>query len=203
MSKQLDILLTQRAYNGFFKIDKIAFRHSLYQGGWTPVIKRELFGRGEAVVILLYDRTHEKIILVEQCRAGALKAALASGEPEQAWLIEPVAGMIDAGETPLQACVRETQEEAGCSLAEADFEFIARYYPSPGGSDEVLHLYAAEVDVNQLPDYAGLEAEDEDIRLVKLSFKEAFNQMNQAKFNVASTMIGLQWLCYQKLGNLI
>lgn len=202
MTKKIDILLTKRAFNGFFKIDEIAFRHSLFQGGWTPVIKRELFGRGEAVVILLYDLKAEMIVLVEQCRVGALKNALATGQSDKAWLIEPVAGMIDAGEIPLQACVRETQEEAGYILQESDFEFIAQYYPSPGGSDEILHLYAAEVDINLIPDYSGLVEENEDIHLIKLSFKQAFEQVKQGRFNVASTIMSIQWLLYQKLERL-
>ena len=194
-NKVLEIVSKNRGYDGFFKIDCIEFKHSLFQGGMTPIISRELFGRGQAVVVLLYDTVAKQVVLVEQCRAGALMHA--GDNPNHAWLLEPVAGMIDAGETPYDACVRECQEEANVQVLE--FEPIYQFYPSPGGSDEVLHLFAAQIDVQRVPDYAGLAEDHEDIRLVKLSFSEAKQRLMAAEFNVASTLIGLQWLFFQKL----
>lgn len=194
-TQKIQLLGLERQYDGFFKIDKLRFKHTLFQGGWTPEIERELFGRGEAVVVLLYDLAEEVVVLVEQCRAGALNRA--GAQNYQAWLLEPVAGMIDAGETPLDACVREAKEEAGAEI-EA-FEYICQFYPSPGGSDEILHLYAAQVDSTQLPEYAGLAEEAEDIHLVRLSFEKAQEMLLKAEFNVASTLISIQWLLFQKL----
>ncbi|MDX1796386.1 MAG: NUDIX domain-containing protein [Hydrogenovibrio sp.] len=201
--KQLELMHRSRQFDGFFKIDKITFRHTLYQGGWTGAIERELFGRGEAVVVLLYDSKAEQVVLIEQCRAGALTHAgigdLTPNERrdgEQAWLIEPVAGMIDDGESELDACRREAQEEAG--VENAEFEFVCRFYPSPGGSDEVLHLYAADIDASVLPEYAGLDHEGEDIRLIRYSYEAAKRKLLAAEFNVASTIIALQWLFFQK-----
>ncbi|BBP43575.1 NUDIX domain-containing protein [Thiosulfativibrio zosterae] len=195
MNKVLEIISKKRGYDGFFKIDCIEFKHSLFQGGMTPIISRELFGRGQAVVVLLYDTATQQVVLVEQCRAGALMHAYEN--PNNAWLLEPVAGMIDHGEKPYDACVRECQEEASIQVLE--FEPIYQFYPSPGGSDEVLHLFAAEIDAQLVPDYAGLAEDHEDIRLVKLSFSEAKQRLMAAEFNVASTLIGLQWLFFQKL----
>lgn len=200
MSKQLELISKSRHFDGFFKIDEITFRHTLYRGGWSPVIKRELFGRGEAVIVLLYDSKAEKVVLIEQCRAGALsRAGLGKDEEKspEAWLVEPVAGMIDEGESPLDACRRESEEEAGIAVSE--FEFVCRFYPSPGGSDEILHLYAADIDASSLPEYAGLEEEGEDIRIIQYSFEEAKQKLKNAEFNVASTIVALQWLFFQKL----
>lgn len=196
--KRFEIKSIDSGYDGFFKIDLIDFKHTLYQGGWTGTIRRELFGRGQAVVVLLYDLNNQVAVLVEQCRAGALGHAHASGEAEQAWLLEPVAGMIDLGESAQQAAYREAREEAGVTLD--NLEYVCQFYPSPGGSDEILHLFAAEIDSADLPEYAGLAEDHEDIKIVRLPFNQARQQLLQGQFNVASTIIGLQWLLFQKLG---
>ncbi|WP_044406200.1 NUDIX domain-containing protein [Thiomicrospira microaerophila] len=197
--KTLVIHSNTKGYDGFFKINRVTFQHSLYQGGMSPAIVRELFGRGQAVVVLLYDLNAQQAVLVEQCRAGALQHALEANNPNQAWLIEPVAGMIDPGESTWEACKRETLEEAGVLVTE--FEYICQFYPSPGGSDEILHLYAAQVDVNQLGEFSGLKEEVEDIRLLKMPFSSLKQDLLTGKFRVASTLIALQWLFFQKLGH--
>lgn len=196
MSKTIKILKKNRGYDGFFKVDEMHYQFSRYQGGLSNPIQREVFNRGEAVVVLLFDSKNEYIVLVEQCRAGALENSQQSNET--AWLLEPVAGMIDAGETELETCKRETFEEAGINIAEADFEFISRYYPSPAACSEILHLYAADINSDKLADYAGLESEDEDIKIVKIKFLEAKKRLKNGDFNVASTIIALQWLFFQK-----
>lgn len=193
--KKIIIHSKTSGYDGFFKITLVDFQHTLFQGGWSPIIRRELFGRGQAVVVVLYDRQREIIVLVEQCRAGALGAA----RPDQAWLMEPVAGMIDEGETAIQACQRETREEAGIEVSE--FDYICQFYPSPGASDEILHLYAAEINSDLIPEFSGLAEDAEDIRLLKLTFSDAKHQLLAGRFNVASTIIGLQWLFFQHLAN--
>lgn len=194
--KSIEVKRIESGYDGFFRIDLIDFKHTLYQGGWTQIIQRELFGRGQAAIVLLYDPIKRVVVLVEQCRAGALQHALKSGENEQAWLLEPVAGMIDLGETPEDAARREALEEAGTRLD--SLEYVCQFYPSPGGSDEILHLYASEIDASQLPAYAGLDEDHEDIKIVQLPYEEAERRLQQGQFNVGSTIIALQWLFYQK-----
>ncbi|MBO1927973.1 NUDIX domain-containing protein [Thiomicrorhabdus sp. 6S2-11] len=198
-SKQLKILDRRSGYQGFFRIDVLRYQHSLYAGGLTIPIERELFGRGQASVLLLYDLQAEKVVLIEQCRAGALGHALQADNESKAWLIEPIAGMIDQDETAEQAAIREAQEEAGVEIAAA--EYICQFYPSPGGSDEILHLYASAVDIDQVADYAGLESDVEDIRVIKMPFGEAKQKLLNGEFNVASTLIALQWLFFQKLAD--
>lgn len=195
--KLIKIESKKTGYNGFFRIDILSYSHSLYQGGWTDTIQRELFGRGQAVVVLLYDLVKEVVVLVEQCRPGALQYAKNAKKTEQAWLLEPVAGMIDLGETPEQAGVREAREEAGIELSA--LEYVCQFYPSPGGCDEILHLYGSQIDADLLPEYAGLEADHEDIKIVQIPFTEAQQRLSAGQFNVSSTIIALQWFFYQKL----
>ena len=184
-------------FQGHFTMNKVLLKHTLYQGGWSKTIERELFAHGDAVLVLLYDSNKEEVILVEQFRVGAIANANKNGDASQAWLLEPVAGMIDLGETAEEAGIREANEEAGVVIEQ--LEYVCQFYPSPGAYDEVLHLYAAEVSSTDVSDYAGLEDEHEDIRVVKISFSEAKQRLLNAEFNVASTLIALQWLFFQKL----
>ncbi len=195
--KTLQLQSVKTEFQGFFKVQSLLFKHSLFQGGCSPEIQRELFCRGEAVVVLLYDLSLKQIVLVEQCRPGALQHAQNLNQPGQAWLLEPVAGMIDTGETAVDAGIRESREEAGIDVSE--LEYICQFYPSPGGCDEILHLYAADICANEVSEFAGLASDHEDIRVVKLDFKDAKRMLLNAELNVASTYIALQWLFFQKL----
>jgi len=197
--KSFEIQAVKPVYEGFFRTETVQFSHSLYQGGFTPIIDRELFCRNQAVVVLLYDAKAEQVALVEQCRVGALAEAKRLNTPEHAWLLEPVAGMIDPGETAMQAGIREVKEEAGVTVDE--LEFISEFYPSPGACDEILQLYAVEISIDDVVEFAGLEDEHEDIKIVKLSFAEAKQRIQNGQMNVATTMIALQWLFYQKLNS--
>jgi hypothetical protein len=67
--------------------------------------------RGTAVAILLYDPERDSVVLIQQFRLAAL---LAGCSP---WQVEPVGGMVDSGETPTEAAIRETGEERFSSSA--------------------------------------------------------------------------------------
>jgi ADP-ribose pyrophosphatase len=208
VTKHIQIDSIDTEFDGFFKMRRLRFRHSLYRGGWSPQIEREVFCRGEAVVVLLYDSQRQQVVLVEQCRPGAVLHRYGHADLQnntnspfqddfdQAWLLEPVAGMIDAGETPQQAGVREVQEEAG--IAVDKLEYICELYPSPGGCDELLHLYAADINSANLAQYAGLANHVEDIKVVLLTYAQAKEALRTARFKVATTFIALQWLFFQK-----
>ena len=192
---QIKIESSKQVYDGFFRVDQIHFKHELYKGGWSPVIYRELLCQNQnGAVIFLYDMKSEQVILIEQCRACTLAT-----KGQNNWLVEPVAGMIDADETAEQACVREAEEEAGALILIENLEFVCKYYPSPGGFGEMLHLYAAEVDAEKIGEYAGLEHEDEDIKIHKISFKQAYQNLIDKKYEVASTYIALQWFFLHKV----
>ena len=50
-------------------------------------------------------------------------------------------GVMEEGETPLNAAKRELEEETG--LRAGSVEYLGCIYPSPGFTDEVTHLYLA------------------------------------------------------------
>lgn len=190
----VEIVDSSFAYSGFLSILKVSLRHSLFAGGMSPVITRELMERGQAVAVLLYDQQRDAVIMVEQFRIGAMN------DPKGAWLLELVAGMIEEGEQPEQVARRESKEESGCEIKK--LELIGNYYVSPGGCSEKISLYFASIDSHGLDgSIAGVDHEAEDIRVRVMPWTEVEAMLTAGEINNATTLIGLQWLQIQKLAN--
>lgn len=60
----------------------------------------------------------------------------------------PSAGHVDAGESCIDACVRETTEELGLDLPKSSFRFICEYYHPSGW--ELAQVYIVEGDLKKL-----------------------------------------------------
>ena len=176
----------QRSFNSFFKIDTYRLKHKLFKGGWTKVIVRELFERGHAAGVLLYDPQTRSVALLEQFRIGALE------EPDGPWLYEIVAGVIEAGDTAEQTAIKECLEETGVVLEE--LIPIHSYFSSPGGSSEKLHLFCGITSLDGVGGVYGLAAEGEDINVQVVSTEAAFNAVAAGKIKNAASIIALQWL---------
>ena len=50
-SDDVKIESVTQLYQGFFKMVAYEFRHKLYNGGWSDVVRREIFERGHAVAL--------------------------------------------------------------------------------------------------------------------------------------------------------
>ena len=100
------------AFQGYFRVSRYHFRHGLYQGGQSDVIKREVFERGPAGAVLPYDPRRDEVVLIRQFRAGAYVAG------HHPWTWEIVAGIIENDETPEDLIRREAVEEAGLTVGE-------------------------------------------------------------------------------------
>lgn len=177
-------------FQGFFRIEKFRLRHSLFKGGMSGTMSRELFERGHAVAVLPYDPVLDRVVLVEQFRIGALDS------PHGPWLTEIVAGMISRGEVEEEVARREAEEEADCTLGE--LLPICRFYSSPGGCSESVMLFCGRVDAAKVGGVHGLEHEHEDIRVFTLPFAEAMEWLKTGKINSAAPIIALQWLALNK-----
>ncbi len=189
----VEIIEKETAFQGYFRVDRYRLRHKKFDGGWSAPMRREIFERGHAVAVLLYDPDADRLVMIEQFRPGA-HAAL--GEPHlrdafSPWLIEWVAGIIDPGETPETVACREALEEAGCTVQE--LEFIQLILATPGGSTETIALYAGRVEAPETGGIHGLDDEHEDIRVLVVPPAEAFAWLDAGRILNASTVIGLQW----------
>ena len=182
----VEIIRREEMYKRFFRVEKIFLRHKLFNGEWGREIGRELFVRGEAVAVVLYDPVRDLIGMVEQFRVGAL------GENNGPWCYEVVAGMLEIGESPEDVARRELKEEA--NIEPYSLEYICNYLSSPGGSDEKLHLYCGLCDLSQAGGIYGLPEEGEDIRVHVFEADKVFAELLGGAFNNAAALICLQWL---------
>jgi len=190
MSKKFEILDKEIVYPGFFRMEKYRLKHTLYAGGWSPEISREVFVRGSCVAVLLYDPHTDQVILIEQFRAGAIY------NPDRAWLVEIVAGAIEEGETAVDVAYRESLEEAGCEIQE--LMVINEFYTTPGCSAERITLFCGKVDSTQIGGIHGLDHEDEDILVRAIDFKDAYVMLENNDIESAIPIVALQWLALNK-----
>ena len=186
----VDVIRTEELYKRFFRVEKIFLRHKLFQGGWSKEIGRELFVRGDAVAVVLYDPSADLIGMVEQFRIGAMN------ESNGPWCYEVVAGMIEEGESPENVALRELAEEA--NITPYKLKYICQYLSSPGGSDEKLHLYCGLCDLSHAGGVYGLPEEGEDIRVHVFPADDVFAELFSGRFNNAAALICLQWLQFNR-----
>jgi len=186
MDEQFEILNSRTVYAGFFRLEQYTLKHTLFNGGWSSPLTRELFRRGNCVAVLLYDPHRDEVVIIEQFRVGAIL------QPQRAWLLEIVAGAIEEGETAEEVAYREAREEAGCEIL--DLIEIQSFYTTPGGSSEWLTLFCGRVDSSKVGGIHGLNEEDEDIRVNAVKFEVAFQMLEDGKFESGIPIIAIQWL---------
>ncbi|MDD5125502.1 NUDIX domain-containing protein, partial [Methylovulum sp.] len=175
MKKEFSILNKEILYDGFFRLEKYRLKHTLYAGGWSAELGRELFVRGECVGVLLYDPHTDQVVLIEQFRVGALQ------QPDKAWLVEIVAGAIEEGETAVETAYREALEEAGCAIEE--LLEISRFYTTPGACAERLTLFCGKVDSTNVGGIHGLDEEHEDILVRAVDFADAYKMLETCEID--------------------
>ena len=109
-----------------------------------PIVREYMDHTGAVAVLAMDD--DGRVLLINQYRHPI-------GEHE--W--ELPAGLLDvAGEPPLAAAQRELAEEV--DLAAATWTELITFHTSPGGSNEVLHVYRAE-GLTATPAFARTEEE--------------------------------------------
>ena len=176
----------QKRFRGFLRIDTIKLKHKLFLGGWSPEIERELLVREDAVGVLLFDPARDKIVLVRQFRVGLIDKS------DSPWILELVAGMVEAGEQLDQVAIREVREESNVEVS--DLIKICDYFNSPGVSSEKVSLYLGIVASEEMGGVYGLESENEDIEVVVLPYEEAIKGIKKGYLANAMSIIALQWL---------
>lgn len=188
----VEVAAVETVYDGYFRMDRYRLRHRLHDGGWSKEVSRELFERGHAAAVLPYDPVRDAIVLIEQFRVGAHAAGM------HPWLIEIVAGIIDAGESPEDVVRREAVEEAGVTVT--DLIPIGKYLASPGGTSETVTLYCGRVDASGAGGIHGLDAEGEDIKVMVVPAAEIAAMVASGELTNATSIIALQWFVLNHQG---
>lgn len=184
--KDLELISKRNLYKGFFELVEYRFRHRLFNGEWSGEIRREVFERGNAGVVLPYDPIRDEIVLIEQIRIPAVESS------KTPWLLEAVAGMVEPGESTEDVVRREAIEEAGLTLKRCDK--MLSYLSSPGGTTERMDVYVGEVDSSQAEGIHGLASENEDIRVHVVSREQGYRWVESGVIDNAATVIAIQWL---------
>nr|VFK78682.1 MAG: ADP-ribose pyrophosphatase [Candidatus Kentron sp. SD] len=190
MKYQYEIIEKNPCYRGFFRLDRYRLRHDLFAGGRSSILTRECLERGHAAAVLLFDPDLDSLVMVEQFRIGAMEA------PDGPWLLEIVAGIMEAGESAEAVARREAMEEAGCEIRALAPAF--RFLLSPGGCSEEIHLFCGHVDARNAGGVYGLAHEGEDIRTRVVAADEALQLLERGKVINATTIIALQWFALNR-----
>jgi len=185
--KQIMIKNRKLLSNATYRLEEIDFIKPDTDGNGHEQ-KNEVYFRPDAVAVLLVNMEKEEFILARQLRLPVL---LNPHEGADGYLLEACAGLIEQGESPEQAVIREAREETGFEIS--DPQRIGGVYTSAGGLTEYLNLFIAQVrEMDRSGEGGGAEGEGEDIELIGLKIKDAWDQLLNGKIKDAKTMLLLQ-----------
>jgi ADP-ribose pyrophosphatase len=141
----------------------------------VEVVREVVRHQGAAVVLPL--TRDEKVVLVRQYRYAVGR-----------FLWEVPAGHIGSGETPEQTARRELVEETG--YRPRQLRKLTAVYPSPGFSDEVMHIFLA----TDLEPGSASPEEDESIETGHFSVEEAMAMVSDGSIQDGKTLLSLMLL---------
>ena len=191
MSKETaEIVRQEVVFQGYFKVVRYFFRHTLHKGGMSGEVSREVFERGQAGGVLMYDPGRDEVVLIRQFRAGAYVAG------RHPWTWEVVAGIIEEKETAEIMIRRETVEEAGIKVGE--LIPIQNVMLTPGACSEACQIFLGRIDSSEAGGVFGLAEEHEDILVKVMPFADAYAMVERNEVDNAVGVIALQWLALHR-----
>lgn len=188
--EKVELVARTVAFQGYFRLARYLFRHSLYRGGRSGEVNREVFERGQAAAVLPYDPVRDEVVLIRQFRAGAFAAG------RHPWCWEIVAGMIEEGEAPEEVARREAIEEASVRIL--DLVPLYSLVLSPGACSETCDIFLGRIDATGVGGTHGLESENEDILVQAMPFADALALLARDEIDNSAAVIALQWLALNR-----
>ncbi len=185
-ARDVRLLDDQTVWSGHYSMRRITLQHRRFAGGWSDPIVREVFERGDAVAVLPYDPVTDSLVMIEQFRPGAIRG------DDSPWMLELIAGVVEAGERDEEVVHREAMEEAACQLSE--LVPIATVFPSAGACTEQVRLFCGRVNKAAIGGLHGLQEEGEDILVHAVARTDALQMLAENRIPNGHTLIALQWL---------
>jgi len=154
-------------------------------------VKRETVWTGRIVDLELLDGRYEVVRHASAVAILAVRGGLVLGVSQvrpaigaRTW--ELPAGLIDPGETPLEAAARELREETQLC---GRLVTITRLYASPGFTDEEVHLFEA----HELASCEGVPDEGEELEASWRDPLEVWREVADGRASTSGvTLLGLR-----------
>jgi 8-oxo-dGTP pyrophosphatase MutT (NUDIX family) len=144
--------------------------------GDDEIVRQYVDHPGAAAIVAVDDQA--RVLLIQQYRHPIR---------HRDWEIP--AGLLDiAGESPLETAQRELVEEA--DLRAADWEPLVSIFTTPGGNDEVVHLFLAR-GLSPVGSAHAREAEEADIRVEWIPLQDAVDGVLQGRLRNGILAVGL------------
>ena len=190
MSKSVQVLARTTIARGVGLLERVTLAYRRYDGRPQDV-EREVYTRGDAAAILLYDPTRGTIILERQVRPAAF---LNGGEVE---LIEVPAGKLE-GLEPARRIVEEVLEETGYRIDPPREVFVG--YMSPAAFSEKLTFFVAPYSPGRrVSDGGGLDEEGEDIQVFETTLEAALAMIDRREIIDIKTIALLHYAALHRL----
>src|SRR2546425_6929465 len=104
---KVEIIRTERLFDGFFKLDRAWLRHETAGGAMSPGVMRLNVERGDGAAVLLVNRDNLTVVLTRQFRYATWLRG------DGGWILEVPAGTVPAGKPPAETAMSELLEEVG------------------------------------------------------------------------------------------
>lgn len=144
--------------------------------GDTSFVRQYVDHPGAAAVVALDE--HERVLLIQQYRHPIR---------HRDWEIP--AGLLDvAGESPLETARRELAEEV--DLEAESWQPLVSIFTTPGGNDEVVHVFLAR-GLRQTAAAHAREDEEADMRLEWVALEDAVTAVIEGRMRNGILSVGL------------
>ncbi|HYI50442.1 MAG TPA: NUDIX hydrolase [Microbacterium sp.] len=144
--------------------------------GDGEIVRQYVDHPGAAAIVVVDD--DERVLLIQQYRHPIR---------HRDWEIP--AGLLDiAGETPLETAQRELIEEA--DLTAGDWNPLLSIFTTPGGNDEVVHVFLAR-DLTPVGSAHAREAEEADIRIEWIPLQDAVTGVLEGRLRNGILAVGV------------
>lgn len=179
------ILSQHRKHDQFLKLDLIEVQVD-YEDGHSQVLERYLVNGSNAASVLIYDTKNDLALMVEQFRIGMVNEESASS-------LECPAGLVDEGETAVEAIIREVKEETGQIISAEQLSQVSNAsFVSCGMTDIRISVFICECDLSEVKESVQGSDHDEYIFTRLVPYSTLIERMKNKEIKHITQIAALQ-----------